>query len=302
MPAAEAVRVRVPAKVNLHLGVGARRADGYHELITVFHAVDLTDEVRVTAAAGLEVRVRGEGADALPVGSDNIAWRAAERLAAYAGVAPGALIEIDKRIPVAAGLAGGSADAAATLVACAKLWQTGTSRTELASLAAELGSDVAFPLVGGTALGTGRGEVLTPALTTGTFHWVLAVADFGVSTADAYAELDRQRADGVPGFSDQPDAVLDAVRAGDPHQLALALSNDLQAATLKLAPGLRDTLDAGDELGALAGIVSGSGPTVALLCADAGSAGGVAAGLRLSGLCRLTHVVRGPVAGARLVS
>jgi 4-diphosphocytidyl-2-C-methyl-D-erythritol kinase len=305
MPAAEpprAVRVRVPAKINLHLGVGSLRPDGFHELVTVFQAVDLADEVVATEALGLEVRMTGPGTDTLPTGPENIAWRAASLLADHAQVAPHARLEITKSIPVAGGMAGGSADAAATLLACATLWQTGTSKPELLDLAAELGSDVAFPLTGGTALGTGRGEVLTPVLTTGVFYWVLALASFGISAGDAYRELDRLRAAAsAPEPAGPADALLDALRAGDPHRLGAALGSDLQAAALVLAPSLRRTLTAGRELGAIAGLVSGSGPTCAFLCADAASATQLAAALAGEGVCRTTRVATGPAPGARVV-
>jgi 4-diphosphocytidyl-2-C-methyl-D-erythritol kinase len=297
-----AVRVRVPAKINLHLGVGPLRPDGFHELVTVFQAVDLVDEVTARDALGLAVRMTGEGSAELPSGPQNIAWRAASWLAERAQVPPDVLLEITKAIPVAGGMAGGSADAAGTLLACATLWRTGSSKAELLELAALLGSDVAFPLVGGTALGTGRGEVLVPALTTGQFHWVLALASFGISAADAYRELDRLRAtDTAPRPAARPEALLDALRAGDPHRLGAALANDLQPAVLSLAPSLRRTLTAGDELGAIAGIVSGSGPTCAFLCADANAATRLAAALAADGVCRTTRVASGPVAGARVV-
>jgi 4-diphosphocytidyl-2-C-methyl-D-erythritol kinase len=295
--------VRVPAKVNLHLGVGKLRDDGFHELVTVFQAVDLADEVTARPALGLAVRMSGEGAADLPCGPQNIAWRAASRLAEHAQVPPDVLLEITKAIPVAGGMAGGSADAAATLLACATLWRTGSSRADLLGLAARLGSDVAFPLLGGTALGTGRGEVLAPALTTGQFHWVLALAAFGISAADAYRELDRQRAAGdAPHPVGGPEVLLDALRAGDPQRVGAALTNDLQPAALVLAPSLRRTLAAGAELGAIAGIVCGSGPTCAFLCSDAHAATRLAAALAADGVCRTTRVASGPVPGARVVS
>jgi 4-diphosphocytidyl-2-C-methyl-D-erythritol kinase len=298
-----AVKVRVPAKVNLHLGVGPLRPDGFHELVTVFQAVDLVDEVTARDALGLAVRMSGEGSAELPCGPENIAWRAASRLAEHAQVPPDVRLEIVKAIPVAGGMAGGSADAAATLLACATLWRTGSSRTELLELAARLGSDVAFPLLGGTALATGRGEVLAPALTTGQFHWVFALASFGISAAAAYAELDRQRAVGdAPAPIGPPDALLDALRSGDAHALGAALGNDLEPAVLTLAPSLRRTLAAGAELGALAGLVSGSGPTCAFLCADADAATRLAAALAADGVCRTTRVATGPVPGARVVA
>lgn len=291
----------MPAKINLYLGVGPSRPDGYHELVTVFHAVDLYDEVTVSPADHLRIVIQGEGADELPTGPENIAWRAASLLAETAQIPPHALIEIDKRIPVGGGMAGGSADAAATLVGCAALWQTRSSLSGLERLAGQLGSDVAFTLVGGTALGTSRGEILSPVLTTGTFHWVLAIADFSISTAAAYQEFDRahgtaQRAPNVP------DGMLDALRSGDAHRLGATLANDLQPAALTIAPSLRRTLAAGMELGALAGIVSGSGPTCAFLCADADAATRLAASLAAEGVCRTTRTAAGPVAGARPVA
>jgi 4-diphosphocytidyl-2-C-methyl-D-erythritol kinase len=305
MPSVEsapAVRVRVPAKVNLHLSVGSLRDDGFHDLVTVFQAVDLADEVTAHPAVGLAVRMTGEGAGKVPCGADNMAWRAASRLAEHASVPPDVLLEISKAIPVAGGMAGGSADAAATLLACATLWRTRSSKPELLDLAALLGSDVAFPLLGGTALGTGRGEVLTPVLATGEFHWVLALAAFGISAGDAYRELDRLRAaDNAPEPAGAPEALLDALRAGDVQRVGAALANDLQPAALALAPALRRTLAAGLDLGAVAGIVCGSGPTCAFLCADARAANRLAASLAAEDVCRTTRVATGPVPGARVV-
>jgi 4-diphosphocytidyl-2-C-methyl-D-erythritol kinase len=295
------VRVRVPAKINLHLGVGAPRPDGFHDLVTVFQAVDLVDEVTATEAIGLSLRMTGPGTEDLPNGPDNLAWRAASLLATRTQVPPDAALEITKTIPIAGGMAGGSADAAGALLACAALWETGSPKSELLSIAAKLGSDVPFALIGGTALGTGRGEQLTSALSTGQFHWVLALASFGISTAAAYAELDRQRGDDVAEPA-RPDALLDALRAGDPHRVAANLHNDMQAAAVALAPQLNKTLRAGEELGALAGIVSGSGPTCAFLCADLDSATQLAASLAGEGVCRSTRVVTGPVPGARMVA
>lgn len=282
--------------MNLHLGVGAVRPDGFHELVTIFHAVDLFDEVVATPAPSLSLTLLGS-ADGVPGDSQNLAWRAASLLATHAGVSPDVALEITKAIPVAGGMAGGSADAAATLVACAALWDVPSS--DLPALAAELGSDVAFGLLGGTALGTGRGEVLSPALTSGALHWVFALADHGISTAEAYREIDRQRAAGaVPPPSLDAAPMLAALRTGSAHAVAAVLHNDLQAAALALAPALRRTLDAGSEHGALAGIVSGSGPTCAFLCADADDAAKLAAALDADGVGRATRVASGPAAGA----
>jgi 4-diphosphocytidyl-2-C-methyl-D-erythritol kinase len=296
------VTVRVPGKVNLYLAVGDRRADGYHELTTVFHAVSLVDEVTVRDADLLSLQVVGEGADQLPTDEGNLAWRAAELMAHHVGRVPDVAITIDKSIPVAGGMAGGSADAAAVLVAMNVLWESGVPRRDLHSLAAQLGSDVPFALHGGTALGTGRGEELATVLTRHTFHWVLAFADSGLSTATVFAELDRLRdASDAPGRLDEPEPVLAALAGGDPHGLAPLLGNELQAAAVTLDPALRQALDAGVEAGALAGIVSGSGPTCAFLCASAASAADVGTELAAAGVCRTVRVASGPVYGARVV-
>lgn len=296
------VRVRVPAKINLHLGVGQSREDGFHDLITVFQAVDLYDEVTATESLGLSLTVDGSGTDQVPTGPTNLAWRAAELLADTLRMPADAALAIHKAIPVAGGMAGGSADAAATLLACNHLWQAGLGKPELHDLAARLGSDVPFALTGGTALGTGRGDELTPALVTGQFHWVLALASFGISAGDAYRELDRLRASGpVPEPAGPPDALLDALRSGDAEHVASALVNDLQPAALALAPSLHRTLDVGVKLGALAGIVSGSGPTCAFLCRDAAAAAHLADALAAERVCREARVATGPVPGARVL-
>jgi 4-diphosphocytidyl-2-C-methyl-D-erythritol kinase len=304
MPVAEiadSVRVRVPAKLNLHLSVGDVRPDGYHDLTTVFQAVTLYDDVVARGSDGLQLRVTGEAMHEVPTDHTNLAWRAAELLAAHASVPPDVLLELHKAIPVAGGMAGGSADAAAALLACSLLWRTGTPKSELATLAAELGADVAFPLTGGTALGTGRGEHLTPVLTTGEYHWVFALADYGISAGAAYRELDRLReADAAPEPIGSPDELLDALRAGDCGRLADTLANDLEAAAISLHPELADVLHAGGNLGALAGIVSGSGPTCAFLCAHADAARELAEELDDAGVCRATQIATAPAHGARV--
>jgi 4-diphosphocytidyl-2-C-methyl-D-erythritol kinase len=295
------VTVRVPGKVNLFLGVGDRRPDGYHELTTVFHAVSLSDDVTVRTADVLSLRVTGEGAHEVPVDERNLAWKAAELMAEHVGRAPDVDIIIEKSIPVAGGMAGGSADAAAVLVAINSLWELGVPRRDLHVMAAKLGSDVPFALHGGTALGTGRGEDLATVLARNTFHWVLAFGTGGLSTAAVYAEIDRLREAGAPPRLDDPEPLLAALSAGDPHTLAPLLGNDLQPAALSLAPGLRRTLRAGGEAGALAGLVSGSGPTCAFLCSSAQSAVDVSAELAGAGVCRTVRVASGPVHGARVV-
>jgi 4-diphosphocytidyl-2-C-methyl-D-erythritol kinase len=298
----EPVTVRVPAKVNLHLSVGPPRPDGFHDLITVFHAVSLYDLVTATPARDLSIGITGEGAATLPAGPDNLAWRAAALLAERAGVAPAVRLDLTKGIPVAGGLAGGSADAAGALVACDALWGTGMDRAELTELAAELGSDVAFALAGGTALGTGRGELLTPVLAAGRWHWTFAVAAEGLSTPAVYGELDRMRAAAAPPAAGPPDDLINALRTRDPVRLGDLLANDLQAPALRLRPELRRTLRTGSELGALGAVVSGSGPTCAFLSPSREAAVRFAASLSSAGVCRTVRVAYGPVPGARIAA
>lgn len=298
------VIVRVPAKVNLQLSVGPLRKDGYHELATVFHAVSLSDEVKATYAepgAGITLTISGEGSDHLPVDESNLAYRAAMLLAAHAGIEADVTMHLNKGIPVAGGMAGGSADAAGALVACDALWRLGTDRDDLMDLAAELGSDVPFALHGGTAVGTGRGEKLMSALARGSFHWVFALADGGLSTPAVYAECDRLR-EGVdvpdPHVSD---LLMQGLRAGDAVILGKALRNDLQAAAISLRPSLAQVLETGDDLGALGGIVSGSGPTCAFLARDHEHALDIAVGLTSAGVCRTVKTATSPAHGAKVV-
>ncbi|WAC92665.1 4-(cytidine 5'-diphospho)-2-C-methyl-D-erythritol kinase [Mycobacterium sp. Aquia_213] len=295
------VTVRVPGKVNLYLSVGDRRDDGYHELTTVFQAVSLLDELTVRNADVLSLELVGEGADKLPTDERNLAWQAAELMAEHVGRAPDVSIMIDKSIPVAGGMAGGSADAAAVLVAINSLWELNVPRRDLRMLAAQLGSDVPFALHGGTALGTGRGEELATVLSRNTFHWVLAFAYGELLTPAVFGELDRIRETADSPRLAEPGPVLAALAAGDPEQLAPLLGNELQDAAVSLNPALRRTLRAGEEAGALAGIVSGSGPTCAFLCTSAASAVDMGTQLSGAGVCRTVRVASGPVPGARVV-
>jgi 4-diphosphocytidyl-2-C-methyl-D-erythritol kinase len=298
------VTVRVPAKVNVQLAVGAARPDGFHDLANVFLAVGLHDDVTATAADELTLTCEGPGADQVPLDRTNLAARAAIALGERYGIEPRVHLHIDKDIPVAGGMAGGSADAAGALVACDALWGTGATRDELLDICAELGSDVPFSLVGGAALGTGRGEKLQLLDVGGEFWWVFAAADGGLSTPAVYGEFDRiaENTEGraIPEPEASP-ALLDALRSGDATALAATLTNDLQPAALSLFPALKDTLDAGTAAGALAGLVSGSGPTTAFLCADETSARAVAAALTASGTCRSVRVTTSPAPGATVV-
>lgn len=296
------VIARAPAKINLHLGVGPVRADGYHELATVFCALSLTDELAAAEGAGVSIVTAGEGADAVPDDASNLACRAALLLAERAGVDADVELSVRKQIPVAAGLAGGSADAAAALVACDALWGTGASREDLLQIAAELGSDVAFSLTGGLALGTGRGEMLSPVLAAGRWHWVLAVADGGLSTKDVYAELDRVREGGdLEPTLELPDELMNALRSRDTDALGAALHNDMEHAAFGLMPSLRRTKAAGVEEGAVGALLCGSGPTMAFLARDEQHAVDLAARVSGLGVCRTVRTAYGPVPGARVV-
>ena len=297
------VSVRVPAKVNLQLSVGPRRADGFHELATVFHAVGLHDEVTVRSrppGSGIALSCIGDGIADVPLDASNLAWQAAELIAGSARLEPDVEIRINKNIPVAGGMAGGSADAAATLLACDSLWKLDSPRTVLDQLCSELGSDVTFALHGGTAIGTNRGERLTGVLAQGTFHWVFALAGEGLSTAAVYAECDRLRADQEVPPPSVAEPLMQALRAGDPVMLGRSLHNDLQPAAFSLRPSLKRVIDAGEEAGALGGIVSGSGPTCAFLARSAEHALDIAVSLTSTGLVRSVKRTSGPVPGARI--
>ncbi len=302
-PVTVGVRVRVPAKINLALKVGRPRRDGYHPLATVYQALSLYDEVYAAWAEAEEftVTVSGEGADLVPADDENIAVQAAKLLAATYGSRDGlgVRLHIAKEIPVAGGLAGGSSNAAAALVACAVLWDLDVAPEALARLAAELGSDVPFSLLGGTAVGSGRGEQVAPALARGAYHWVLAFGHHGLSTAAVYRHFDQLHPHASAPVV--PDDLMNALRAGDPGLLGAALDNDLEEAALAMQPQLRRTLDAGRELGAIGAIVSGSGPTCAFLARTEAAAIELSASLSAEGVCRAVRRAAGPVPGARVI-
>lgn len=306
------VTVRVPAKVNVQLAVGGVRPDGFHDLANVFLAVAVYDEVTITKSDALRITASGREAHRVPLGTTNLAATAALLLASRYGASPDVHIHIAKDIPVAGGMAGGSADCAAAVVGCAALWGIKAERDDLLAVCAELGSDVPFSLVGGAALGRGRGERLTPLETGATFHWVFALAEGGLSTPAVYRECDRLRACApttqLPTGEPEPaPALLAALRSGDPVALGNALmaggsSNDLQVAALALRPALADTLRAGTDAGALGAIVSGSGPTCAFLAKNPESASDIADSLLASATCRAVRVARGPANGAQIIS
>lgn len=295
------VTVRVPAKLNLQLSVGSPGANGYHDLATVFQAVAVFDDVTALPGEQLTISVEGEGAERLPVDDTNLALMAAKALADHSGVPAAAHLHLQKAIPVAAGMAGGSADAAAALVAVDRLWGTSLSREELQEIAAGIGSDVPFGLVGHTAVGMGRGDKLTPALARGRFHWVFAFAEFELLTPTVYAELDRLREGSVQAEPRVSEKLMTALRSGDATALGKTLSNDMQRAAVSLQPTLAMTLDVGDEYGALGSLVCGSGPTCAFLARDEEHALDLAVALSGSGTCRSVTVATGPVGGARVI-
>lgn len=301
------VHVRAPGKVNVFFEVGAVQEDGYHDVASTYQAVSLYEDMRAYPDDGFSVSVTGStDLSGVPQDDRNLALRAARLLAKRTRYSGGVRLEVVKQVPVAGGMGGGSADAAAALVACDALWGTDVGMAELHRLAARLGADVPFALMGGTAVGTGRGDQLSPALARARIDWVMVTAGEGLSTPDVYRRLDelrdRQRNDiGPAPRAPQVDPeVLKALRSGDIGALAGHLRNDLQAAALDLQPALRDVLEQGRQAGAAAGIVSGSGPTIAFLADGPEAALDVQVTLSAAG-CTAVHV-HGPVPGARVMS
>ncbi len=300
------VHVRAPGKINVFLQVGSVQPDGYHDVATAYQAVSAVEEVWATPADGFTVSVTGSmDVSGVPHDDRNLAVRAARLLAHEIGWRGGVHLDVVKGVPVAGGMGGGSADAAATLVACDALWGAGLGSHDLQELGSRLGADVPFSLMGGTAVGTGRGDVLSPALARGRFDWVIVTDEQGLSTPDVYRALDAHRnrhAVDIAPPRRRPEVatdVLHALRAGDAGMLAESAQNDLQAATLALRPDLTRVLDEGERAGALVGLVSGSGPTLAFLASDAEAAIELQVLMSAAGH-RALHV-HGPVPGARII-
>ena len=300
----KSVTVRVPAKVNLQLSVGPRESDGYHQLVTVFQAISIFDEVTVKIgeqASGINLTVSGDQVHGVPTDSSNLVVKAAELIADKFEIDIDVSIDIKKSIPVAGGMAGGSADAAAVIVAIDELYSLDMTREEMHSIASQLGSDVPFLLSGGTAIGQGRGDQLTAALSRGTYHWVLALSSVGLSTPAVYSECDRLR-QGLDISEPQiSDALMQALLTADPSNVGKLLVNDLQPAACSLRPALRLILDVGQEYGALGAIVSGSGPTVAFLVSDEEHGLDLAVALSASGVVGSVTRAFGPVHGAKVI-
>ena len=298
------VIARVPAKVNLQLAVGPLGDDGFHEVTTVFQAISLFDDVTVATAAennGISIQVTGQTSIGVPSDNSNLAVKAATLMIKNYDLPSDLNIKLKKEIPVAGGMAGGSADAAGVIVGLDSLFELGLSRDEMEMVGSKIGADVPFSICGGVAIGTGRGDQITPALFKGSYNWVLALSGQGLATPSVYAECDRLREGlsiSTPVVSEQ---LMQALRAGDAKALGKSLSNDLQPAACSLRPALRLVLDVGLDYGALGGIVSGSGPTVAFLVKDDEHAMDLTVALSSSGV--ISSVVRasGAVAGARII-
>ena len=298
------VVARVPAKVNLQLSVGPLGADGYHEVTSVFQAISLFDDVTVATAlpgSGITISITGDTAHGVPTDSSNLAIKAAQLMAKTYDLPPDLIIKLKKEIPVAGGMAGGSADAAGVIVGLDSLFELGISRDEMESVGSKIGSDVPFSICGGVAIGTGRGDQITPALAKGSYNWVLALSGQGLSTPSVYQECDRLR-EGLSIATPQvSEPLMQALRAGDAKALGKALSNELQSAACSLRPALRLVLDVGVDYGALGGIVSGSGPTVAFLVTDDEHAMDLTVALSSSGVVSSVVRATGPAAGARII-
>ena len=299
-----AVTVRAAAKINLFLGVGPVREDGFHPLETVYQAIGLYDDVTVTDAPEWSVHTAADaGIDlaTVPDGDANIAIRAGRALAAHHDLGLTAHIEIHKGIPVAGGLAGGSADAAATLVALDRLWDLRTTDEDLLAIAGELGSDVPFALIGGSAHGLGHGELVTPLPDHGSYWWVVVPSDEGLSTPEVYREFDRLQPDLDPTAHEaDPVALIGALREGDPDRLATSMRNDLEDAALSLRPELAERFALVQAQCDAKVMLSGSGPTILGIVASQEDALDSRAALIEAGF-EVVHVATGPVAGAHVV-
>ena len=298
----KSVTLKVPAKINLQLSVGPLKSDGYHELATVFQAVSLYDEVKISkAASGSGITLKISGAKDLPTDSTNLAWKAAEIMANRFGCGTDLEIQIKKEIPVAGGMAGGSANAAAVLIGMDALFDLKIARSELMTIGATLGADVPFAIMGNVAIGRGHGDQLNSVLSRGNYLWVLAFSNQGLSTPAVYKECDRLRTGMNIANPTINDSLLQALASGDAKLLGKSLVNDLQAAACSLKPSLRLILDVGNEYGALGSIVSGSGPTVAFLVSDQDHALDLTVALSGSGVVSNAISVNAPVSGAKII-
>lgn len=298
------VTVRVPAKINLQLSVGPRQSDGFHSIVSVFQAISIFDEITVVMSqpkSGTTISITGDQTHDVPADDRNLAMKAVALMAKEYDLEIDAHIEIKKSIPVAGGMAGGSADAAGAIVAIDYLYSLGMNREEMSEIASQIGSDVPFMLSGGTAIGVGRGDQLTPALSRGVYHWVLAVSTVGLSTPAVYSECDRLRSESEIIDPQSNEKLMQALLSADAKAVGSHLINDLQSAACSLRPALRLILDVGLEHGALGALICGSGPTVAFLVNDEEAGVDLAVALTTSGVVGSVTRAYGPVAGAKLL-
>jgi len=298
------VTARVPAKVNLQLSVGPLGSDGFHEVTTVFQAISLFDDVTVATAdkgEGIKISITGQTSGGVPADNSNLAVKAAQLMIKNYDLSEDLVIKLKKEIPVAGGMAGGSADAAGVIVGLDSLFELGLSRDVMESVGSKIGSDVPFSICGGVAIGTGRGDQITPALAKGSYNWVLALSGQGLATPSVYQECDRLREGLSIAAPVVSEPLMQALRAGDAKALGKALTNELQPAACSLRPALRLVLDVGVDYGALGGIVSGSGPTVAFLVSDDDHAMDLTVALSSSGVVSSVVRASGPTNGARII-
>jgi len=298
------VTARVPAKVNLQLSVGPLGSDGFHEVTTVFQAISLFDDVTVATAdkgEGIKISITGQTSGGVPADNSNLAVKAAQLMIKNYDLPQDLVIKLKKEIPVAGGMAGGSADAAGVIVGLDSLFELGLSRDVMESVGSKIGSDVPFSICGGVAIGTGRGDQITPALAKGSYNWVLALSGQGLATPSVYQECDRLREGLSIAAPVVSEPLMQALRAGDAKALGKALTNELQPAACSLRPALRLVLDVGVDYGALGGIVSGSGPTVAFLVSDDDHAMDLTVALSSSGVVSSVVRASGPTSGARII-
>jgi len=298
------VTARVPAKANLQLSVGPLGSDGFHEVTTVFQAISLFDDVTVATAdkgEGIKISITGQTSGGVPADNSNLAVKAAQLMIKNYDLPQDLVIKLKKEIPVAGGMAGGSADAAGVIVGLDSLFELGLSRDVMESVGSKIGSDVPFSICGGVAIGTGRGDQITPALAKGSYNWVLALSGQGLATPSVYQECDRLREGLSIAAPVVSEPLMQALRAGDAKALGKALTNELQPAACSLRPALRLVLDVGVDYGALGGIVSGSGPTVAFLVSDDDHAMDLTVALSSSGVVSSVVRASGPTNGARII-
>jgi len=303
------ISASAPGKINIFFKVGALKDDGYHEVLSIYQALDIRETVKVSDSPRWNVSVSGalseEQIAAVPTGEENLVVRAAKLIAKLANKTrtPELNFEITKNVPVAGGMGGGSADAAAAMLAVDELWETNVDGESLIKAAAELGADIPFALLGGTAIGIGRGDKLEPIDEVKKLHWVLVPMDAGLSTPRVYAKLDEMRsAKGqdptLVSTPQVPHELIDALVHGDARKVAKHLHNDLQDAAVSLMPELSVTMNAGLEAGALAAMVSGSGPTIALLAESEEAAESIANRLAFEGYIAIPTF--GPAKGTLL--